>query len=398
MKRSLLVLTACSLILCLLPLPVLAEDNAFEYGGYVRNFFQLSERDDDTYAEALARLRLRINYKHSESLAGEIAYELIPAIRDDDPLDLFLPSDPLSYRAYDLDEKIYPDDNDTDEDFVLAQNLDRAFFTISPQHFDLSIGRQPVAFGSARVINPTDIIAPYTYNTIAKEERVGVDAVRIKIPTEQLGELDIGYIIGDEFQYDESAGFIRLKSYVVMTDITFMAMVFRENYLIGLDLARSIRGAGTWLETAYVFSEEDSDENYLRLSAGSDYSFTDKLYAYVEYHFNEAGKSEPKNYLDNIRNTAYADGAVYLLAKHYLAPGFTYQITPLLIFSGQALINMNDGSFLASPIFEYSIADDVYAELGAYVGIGEESSNLLRPDSEFGLYSDTYYVSVNIYF
>ena len=43
-----------------------------------------------------------------------------------------------------------------------------------------------------------------------------------------------------------------------MTDITFMAMVFRENYLLGLDLARSIRGAGTWLETAYVFSEEDS--------------------------------------------------------------------------------------------------------------------------------------------
>ena len=59
---------------------------------------------------------------------------------------------------------------------------------------------------------------------------------------------------------------------------------------------------------------------------------------------------------------------------------------------------MNDGSFLASPIFEYSFADDIYAEVGAYVGIGEASSNLLRPESEFGLYSDTYYVSVNIYF
>jgi hypothetical protein len=264
--------------------------------------------------------------------------------------------------------------------------------------FDLHIGRQAIAFGSAHVINPTDIIAPYTYNTIAKEERVGVDAIRLKAPTGQLGEFDIGYVFGEDFEYEESAAFISLRSYLLMTDATLMAMMFRENYLLGLDLARSIGGAGAWLETAYVFSEEGSDEDYLRLSVGSDYSFTDKLYAYIEYHYNGAGESEPYNYFDNLGETAYTDGAVYLLAKHYIAPGLTYQITPLLIFSGQALININDGSYLVFPIFEYSFADDIYSEIGAYIGVGDESSNPFFPQSEFGLYPDRYFASLNFYF
>jgi hypothetical protein len=225
-----------------------------------------------------------------------------------------------------------------------------------------------------------------------------VDAVRLRIPTAQLGEFDIGHVFGEDFKYGESASFVRLKSYVFMTDTTVMAMPFRGNLLLGLDLARSIGGAGAWLETAYVFSEEGSDEDYFRLSVGSDYSFTEKLYGYLEYHFNGAGESEAERYFDNIGETAYTDGAVYLLAQHYIAPGFSYQFTPLLIFGGHALINMNDGSFLASPIFEYSFADDLTSEFGAYIGVGAESSNPLIPESEFGLYPDTYFVSLNYYF
>ncbi len=377
-----------------------ADEPSYSAGGYVRNFFIYSESGSKSYGELVSRLRLRLDYRQSESLSSEVAYELIPSIGDHKDIQLIpiSPSDPLSYRAFDLDEKIYPGDEDSDSAFILLQNLDRAFITVSSKMLDLHIGRQPVAFGSARVINPTDIIAPYTYNTIAKEERIGVDAIRLKTPTEQLGEFDIGYVFGEDFQYEESAAFIRLKSYLLMTDATLMVMMFRENYLLGMDLARSIGGAGAWLETAYVFSEEGSDEDYLRLSIGSDYSFTDKIYAYIEYHYNGAGESKPDNYLDNLGETAYTDGAVYLLAKHYIAPGLTYQITPLLIFSGQALINMNDGSCLVSPIFEYSFADDIYSEIGAYIGVGDESSNPFSPQSEFGLYPDRYFASLNIYF
>jgi hypothetical protein len=91
------------------------------YGGYVRNFFVYSEYSNDSDAVLNSRLRIRLDYRHSDSLSGEIAYELIPLIGDidSDPFGPGLPSDPFSYRVVDLDTRIYPGDDDTDGSFAL---------------------------------------------------------------------------------------------------------------------------------------------------------------------------------------------------------------------------------------------------------------------------------------
>ncbi len=89
---------------------------------------------------------------------------------------------------------------------------------------------------------------------------------------------------------------------------------------------------------------------------------------------------------------------MYLLGRHYLAPGFTYQVTPLLIFSGQALFNLGDGSALVAPFVEYSIAEDMFITLGAYAGLGERSPDSLKPENEFGLYPDTFFAALDVYF
>ena len=101
--------------------------------------------------------------------------------------------------------------------------------------------------------------------------------------------------------------------------IFFLLMGFRENFLIGADLTRSIGGAGFWTEAAYVFAEQKDD--YFRGIMGMDYSFTEKLYAFAEYHWNQAGSGDPKEYLSLLSKTAYIDGSVYLFGEHYLAPG-----------------------------------------------------------------------------
>ncbi|MBS1111948.1 MAG: hypothetical protein H6Q95_240 [Nitrospirae bacterium] len=381
--------------------PLQADESRIKASGYIKNFLILTDTQDDASVEALSRLRLRLDIAATESSSIEFAYELLPRLRESKAV--FKDSATqapaiLSYRAFDLDEMIYPEDETSGSSFLLAQNLDRLILTLKTPSYDLYIGRQPIAFGSAHVINPTDIIAPFTYNTIAKEELVGVDAVRIKRPLSEMGELDMGLVFGDDFKPNESAAFFRLKTYQLKTDIAFMAMVFRENLLASVDIARSIGGAGAWLEAAQVFANAADDyrpdENYFRLSIGSDYSFAEKSYAYIEYHYNGAGKGSKASYGLSSNETAYKEGAVYLLGRHYLAPGFTYEIMPLLTFSGNALINLSDHSLLLSPVLEYSVKQDVYANIGAFIGIGDVSS--LK--SEFGLYPDVYYAAMNIYF
>ncbi len=398
LKRLFLILII--FIFSLLP-SAFANETEIKAGGYIKNFFIVTDYDSDTTVDVLSRFRLKIDIIPNESSSFEIAYELLPRLREKNINADFAPIPSpllLSYRVWDFDEQFIPSNKSSNSDFVLTHNLDRLYLTLSASSYDLYIGRQPVSFGSAHVINPTDIIAPFTYNTIAKEELTGVDALRLKMPLSEMGEFDLGLVFGENFEPDESAGFVRLKTYQMKTDISVMAMVFKENLLLGLDLARAIGGASAWLEAAEVFSEEASSENYFRMSAGADYSFISGLYTYIEYHFNGAGSGSSENYFDAVTETAFTDGVVYLLGKHYVAPGITYEITPLLIFRAQALINMEDASALSSTGIEYSLSEDVYVDVGGYLGLGKESDDVLKPESEFGLYPDVYYTAVNVYF
>jgi hypothetical protein len=259
------------------------------------------------------------------------------------------------------------------------------------------------------VVNPTDILTPYKFEELDTEERIGIDALRVRIPLGMLSELDVGLVTGDDFEYESSAVFLRGKFYTMGKDISFLFMGFRENLLAGFDLASSLGGAGVWLETAYVWSDllNDDDTNtddYLRLSIGADYSFGDKTYGFIEYHFNQAGKSNPDDYFNLFNTTAYTEGSVYLLGKHYIIPGISYQINPLITYTGQLLTNLNDPSLYFYSMLEYNFASNIYLSAGAYIGIGEGpeivSQNGFTPkmNSEFGGYPDIYLTSFKLYF
>jgi hypothetical protein len=155
-----------------------------------------------------------------------------------------------------------------------------------------------------------------------------------------------------------------------------------------MDIARSIRGAGFWAEAAYVipdfFKEGRNDSDYFRLSTGLDYNFSGKMYGFAEYHFSSAGKSKPENYTEFFQSSAFQDGSVYLLGKHYLGIGLTYQVTPLIPFSGLVLLNINDGSFTLAPQVEYNIAENIYLSAGSYLGFGKKAEQtvfFLNPPS-----------------
>ena len=143
---------------------------------------------------------------------------------------------------------------------------------------DITIGRQAIAWGSARVVNPTDVIAPYAYNQLDTEDRIGVDAIRVQIPIGVLGEFDTGYVFGENLAFEKSAFFVRSQLNAVETDFSISLLGFREHLMTGFDIARGIGGAGFWLEAAYVYtnaseSENEDAENYLRASIGSGLQF-----------------------------------------------------------------------------------------------------------------------------
>ena len=420
MQRYLIIL----LLLLLFIWISLEADNPVEVNGYFKNFsillvqprYQVGEdtRREPDLGAVNNRLRIQVSFKPLSWLSLQSAYDLSPRIQDARLFqsDAFSPGfEPAGYRFDDFSQQLYPGSGTTPESFAVHHNLDRFFLTVKLKRADIFLGRQAIAWGSARIINPTDIIAPFSFNELDTEERRGVDAIRVRIPLGMMDELDLGVVAGEDFSRGKNAFFLRSKTYLLKTDLSLILMGFREHLMIGFDLSRAVGGASAWMEAAYVSpdffnSEEENPDPYFRISLGLDYNLRGGYYVFAEYHYSSAGESQAENYLNLLESPAFRDGSVYLMGRHYLGAGITKQITGLITATGFLLANLSDGSFSLSPQAEYNIANNIYLSAGAYIGIGKSPEMVLGPlvenptlfHSEFGAYPDMVYFTFRIYF
>ncbi len=393
--------------------------------GYVKNFSILimppatiqgdTTVDEPDLGAVNNRLRLELAWRPSNQISINFAYDFSPRIQDPRLFaqDLFFPGLTLpEYRLTDFRDILYPGPGRTPSSFAIFHNLDRLSIALRTGGADIIVGRQAIAWGSARVINPTDVIAPFSFNELDKEERVGVDALRVRVPLGAMDELDAGVAAGRDFAPGKNAFFIRGKTYQFKTDVSGLLLAFRDHLLLGFDLARALGGAGIWLEAAWVIpdafreSQRESEKSYGRVSFGLDYSPSNDTYGFVEYHFSSAGEGRPEDYIRLFNTSPYQDGSVYLLGRHYLNFGATLQLSPLLPFTGLVILNLSDRSVILAPQVEYNIAENIYLAGGAYFGFGKRPETVLGPidtasvlfHSEFGAYPDMIFASFRVYF
>jgi hypothetical protein len=360
------------------------------------------------------QLRLELGLSPARPLSLQLAYVLRPEIRSAslEAVESSYLSASAEYRIGDPAPRLLPASAEAMDDIALYQDLDRAVATLRLPFADLYVGRQAISWGSARVVNPTDILVPFGILRPDTEYRPGVDAVRLRIPFAGMDELDLGYVAGEGFRFEASALFARSRLYLADTDLTLSGLLFRENLLAGLDVARAIGKAGAWLEAAWVLPDlapktgDPVRESYAGVSVGADYNFAWGLYGYLEYHFNSAGSADPQGYLELVQDAAahpaYSEGNVYLLGRHYLSLGGTYPLTPLLPVSFLLMVNLSDLSAGLSLSADYNIRENIYLTGGLFLGLGpgpQLARGLpVRYRSEFGAYPNLFYTAVKVYF
>jgi hypothetical protein len=309
----------------------------------------------------------------------EIAYELLSVTEK--PLPHVTPTQ--NYRVSDLNYYLHDEAYSNDYKTNLIQNLNRLNLNMNFQYADLSIGRMPIAFGSAKSINPTDVLTPFAVNTIDKEERIGVDAAFIKIPINELSLIEVGFVGGNDLESKNNAKFIRPKFNFSGYDIAFSFMNFKEKNLVGFDLQHSIQDAGFWFESAYVDQTNFRVNDFIRITTGVDYKFSNTLYLAGEYHYNGAsGNSATFSPLEFI----------YLRDFDYFILTSSYEFTPLLTGSIQSYVNLKDKSNLSSLKLDYNFKENLYLSLGSYLSTGNTKT------SEFGRYGQQYYSSIRFYY
>ncbi|MBL6690005.1 MAG: hypothetical protein ISP91_06400 [Pseudomonadales bacterium] len=379
-------------------LPLRAEVNLT---GYAKSFAVGQDELDNPVIMAdeiyQSQNSLRLMWEgFSERIVWQLHYEMSPVFVSEE-LNASVPTFNVvedSYRLTDIDPTLLREDNKNQ----VYQNLDRLNVQIQMDAGDLTIGRQAISFGSARIINPTDIFLPFDVRTFNTEYRTGVDAVRFQRPWGELGEIDVGIVLGDDADPENSAAFLQVRTNANGVDYHMAAIRFAEQDLLGFGVQSALGDMGFWFEVANVWGDED----YLRLSTGLDYAFSENTFGQVEYHYNGAGSDEPEDYLANLQTLPYQRGGVFLLGEHYLIPGYTVQLSPLWFVGLQAIVNLTDSSAFASVSAEYNVAENFYMDFGYYRFVGDdlEVSNNGLPEfgSEYGPNPNTLYMSIRYYF
>ncbi len=375
------------------------DDLLITFGGYFKNLTTLSSYGDDESWDNVAKLRLKteaswrgrvklvLHYEISAMLGESLKNPSFREIASRDPDDFL--------ELYSVIQN--------SEDILARHTLDRCYLSIFFDNFTLSIGRQRIAWGTARFISPTDLFNPFDPAEIDKEEKIGVDAAVFEIPLGGFSGLSLVFVPSRNIN-DASYAF-RIYTNVFDYDFSVMAGRFRDKEVFGFDFAGQIKDLAVFGELAYFiedtideylvldplspfgFSSKRSKKEYLRASIGAQYIFPNTFSVTLEYYYNGKGKSNKDDY--NL--SSLADGSELTLAKNYLFLSLGYEFAPLVRGDFSAFLNIDDESMLFSPSVEYSMTEDLYLTIGLQIGTGDS-------DSEYGMNPDIYFLQMRYYF
>lgn len=389
-----------------------AEAREWHFSGYLKSYglaqtapdiSGLPASLDEPLFQSQNAVRLMLASQVTDKIAFEFHYEAKPifssagALAGIGGLSGLTPSGGSRFRYDDLD----PDHEIDGPENVLLQNLDRLNVQVSLGQGQLTLGRQAIAFGSARLVSPTDIFEPFVVSTLDREYRLGIDAIRYEHNLGGFSELDFGLVFGDEGRTKNSAAFLRAKTSINGNDIEVVVIAQEDMTLVGGGIERALGNFGFWFEGAYVASSDGPD--YGRISTGLDMALSETAFLMVEYHHSSAGSRDPDDYVPNAGSEPFTRGGVFLMGQNYIAPAITWTATPLLGISASGFYNIDDGSIFLRAAGEYSLTEDLYMDFGFYLAGGEGGALTLLPtfltlESEFGSFPSTIYASLRYYF
>lgn len=361
----------------------LIAQSDFEIGGYAKYLFntskypQFSERTYDHIFHN--RINTKYFFDDSFSFVNEFRFraffgqsiEKIP-----DYSSLIRSHQPLLNLDWMLWNKKYS---------IGYVEIDRLYFDYNNNNFQLTLGRQRIAWGTSWVWNPTDLFNPLSILDFDYEEYPGNDALRVQYYTGAISKLEFAIAPTREEKNLTAAARISLNAFDY--DFNLLAGLKQNRWIAGFSWAGDIAKAGfrgeitfqqkskrlTKYETSYSFNLlpiSYKNQNQISLVLSGDYTFTNSFYIHTEILYNNIGV---KNFTSQFTQEATELG---LLAPSRISlfQEFSYNISPLTRAGIFTILNPDDKSHVIVPSLCYSIITNLDLYLIALIFEGDEYS------------------------
>ncbi len=322
-----------------------------------------------------------------------------------------------------------------DDDFRMYLTADRLNARYSLYDVDITLGRQAINFSQAYFWNPLDVFAPLDPQTVDRDYKPGVDALRADIDLGSFSSLSVVGALGRKVVVDDglevkangfgedlwyaSALMARYRTTCAGWDLSFQAGKIYGGHQTGAGFSGEAGPLGIRGEAAYFKARGETEawipdpsttgvtrevclvEDHVSIVLGMDHRFDSSLYVNVEYFLNGAGDDDDltKGVLKS------AVGETLSLSEHLAGIQATYEFHPLLTGQATWIVSLSDASSLLSPSMTFSVADEADFIFGAMLPFGsgpdtgtEGSADAAPVTSEFGSYPHVFFMEFSFSF
>lgn len=416
----------CGLCAVLWGGPLFAD--SLEFAGYWKSFMSATDVRDSYRRLGLwdrgvlwsdvERVRLKLQGKPAEEIAWGAHYEaalhwgdtvkLRKRMEEEDVGDVF-GSVGERRRFMDLEDEIFDDEAET-----MNHGFERLWVRLEPDpRLQLTVGRQAVSWGSGLIWSPVDLFAAFSPTEIDREEKLGVDVVRLVLQPHPNLSVDV---VGEPLDCDEhwtangddSSLAARLGTHLGEYDLHLCGGAVQSDLVLGGDFSGYLGDAGFHGEALRTWVDESGQRDYFRGLLGIDYAFAAAWnpYVAVEYFYNGLGEDDPDDYAarraESSVQRVFERGIAYNVGRDYL--GGTFRVQPNALWTVQAttLANLRDGSFREFATLAWSAAENFDLIVGADVGLGPATGEFAGwTDEDAGVsvgLPDLYYLYAKFYF
>ncbi len=352
-----------------------------DFGGSLKTTNLYLDRipaDSDEGLLSSQRLRLELTGQLMARFTFEIAAEQ-QLLWSDPPTLAALPGDSAN-RRFDLEQSWSRGGR-----WESQLQLDRFNFGGENNHVQWTVGRQAIGFGRISLFSPLDVIAPFPPDAIDVDVRPGVDAVKIVRYFGLAGQLGAVTVFGDETEHNSYL--LTLGENFRNIDLLALFGRLRNRPLLGLGIAGEIGELGVKLEVSWYRGDDigqpggDLRKDFAIGALETWYRFDSGLVLLAEYLYNGPGSNHPEQYPQAATSAPLAEGLSFLLGRHYLLLGPSYELHPLVTASGLVIHNLEDRSSLLRPQLAVSLSDNLQLDLFWAFAVGEKP----EADPLFGL-------------
>ncbi len=261
--------------------------------------------------------------------------------------------------------------------------LNHAYISLRPGPFEITIGKQYLAWGAALAFNPTELFRPR--NVLEPSyEREGIGALTIQLPLGPLSDITAGYVPDGSFT--NSGKLLRVRHHIAGYDLSTLAALTGEaalpttlslqlpdeqqRFTLGGDITGEVLGLGAWLEIAW---SDLAGQQWTEATVGTNYTLDAGTRLMLEAHYNGRGEWEAP--YSPVRWAGRITGGLRSMSRLLFFSSVVHPVDEFQLWNiGLSSLASVDGSAVLIPSVAYAFAQDVDLLFNGLVYIGPDGT------------------------